>query len=375
MRIASSAIGMESAGSYRASKLTLRRFTVTEYSNGLTNSNYSLNSNAGSEEGQETEGSRRTGQSKTDAGEWYSRMNASMTKVSVKSSVGTTQENIRQITLKYIFNLLFSTEKSRFKDWMKDNGYSVQKETEEQTDSIKNQISGNIITTNVRMLGLTQETWVQETEEASFSTKGTVKTADGRELTFHINVGMSREFRQHYSEQLDIAAFKMCDPLVINLDTDAAELTDQTFYFDIDGDGRKDEISALSGRSGYLALDKNGDGVINDGNELFGAQSGNGFADLAKYDEDGNGWIDEGDSIWSKLKIWCKNEKGEDELYSLSDKEVGAICLQNAATNFTLKGANGQTQGAIRNTGIFLYENGNVGTIQHLDVAKYESRA
>ena len=40
--------------------------------------------------------------------------------------------------------------------------------------------------------------------------------------------------------------------------------------------------------SGYLALDKNGDGTINDGSELFGTRNGDGFADLAQYDEDGN---------------------------------------------------------------------------------------
>ena len=209
----------------------------------------------------------------------------------------------------------------------------------------------------------------------TFSTVGTVKTADGREINFNVNVGMSREFQQYYSEELDLASFKMCDPLVINLDTDVAELADQNFYFDIDADGEQDEIAQLSGGSGYLALDKNSDGTINDGNELFGTKSGNGFADLAKYDEDGNGWIDEGDAIWSKLKIWCKNENGEDVLYKLADKGVGAICLQNAATDFTLKGDSGQTKGAIRNTGIFLYENGNVGTVQHIDVAKYQKQA
>ena len=108
---------------------------------------------------------------------------------------------------------------------------------------------------------------------------------------------------------------------------------------------------------------------------MFGTSSGNGFADLAKYDEDGNGWIDENDAIWDKLKIWTKDENGNDVLYRLADKGVGAICLQNVSTDFTQKGASGQTLGAIRNTGVFLYENGNVGTVQHVDVAKYDKGA
>ena len=201
------------------------------------------------------------------------------------------------------------------------------------------------------------------------------RSSDGREINFNMNVGMSRSFRQTFREELELASFTMCDPLVINMDTDVAELSDQTFYFDIDGDGREDEISGLNPGSGYLALDKNGDGIINDGRELFGTASGNGFADLAGYDEDGNGWIDENDAIWQKLKIWTKDENGRDVLYGLAEKGVGAICLRNAATDFTLKGQDGDTRGAIRSSGIFLYENGNVGTVQHVDVAKYDRGA
>lgn len=108
---------------------------------------------------------------------------------------------------------------------------------------------------------------------------------------------------------------------------------------------------------------------------MFGTASGNGFADLAEYDEDGNGWIDENDTVWNKLKIWAKDENGKDVLYRLADKNVGAICLQNVATDFTQKSENSQTLGAIRKSGVFLYENGNVGTVQHVDVAKYYKEA
>ena len=41
--------------------------------------------------------------------------------------------------------------------------------------------------------------------------------------------------------------------------------------------------------------------------------TGDGFKDLAMYDEDGNGWIDENDEIFSKLLIWSKDENGNDE--------------------------------------------------------------
>ena len=129
--------------------------------------------------------------------------------------------------------------------------------------------------------------------------------------------------------------------------------------------------AARSKGSGYLALDKNGDGVINDGTELFGTVSGDGFADLAKYDSDGNGFIDEGDDIFFKLKIWTMDENGNEKLVSLKDKNVGAICLQNAATDFALTNNNNERKGMIRKTGFFLYEDGAVGSLQHVDVVKY----
>ncbi len=231
------------------------------------------------------------------------------------------------------------------------------------------------VTARLGVLNYNQTVIRTEAESISFSTEGTVQTSDGRSIHFNVNVGMSREFQQYYEHNMTMGTFSMCDPLVINLDTDLAQLSDQNFFFDIDGDGEKDQISRLGPGSGYLALDKNGDGIINDGNELFGTSSGNGFADLAEYDGDGNGWIDENDEVWSRLKIWCQDENGKDVLYTLAEKGVGAICLKNVSTDFTMKSQEGRTKGAVRSSGIFLYENGSAGTIQHVDMAKYSARA
>ena len=216
-----------------------------------------------------------------------------------------------------------------------------------------------------------QSTVFSENENTSFRTRGSVVTADGRQLSFGIELEMSRSFTEKYDTSSVEQSISYCDPLVINLNANIAEVSDQKFFFDIDSDGTKDSISQLSKNSGYLALDINQDGIINDGSELFGTKSGNGFKDLAKYDSDGDGWIDEDDEIWSKLLIWSKDEKGNDTLYHLTDKGVGAICLQNISTDFSLNSAEtNQVNAKIRNTGIFLYENGTVGTVQHLDLAK-----
>lgn len=214
--------------------------------------------------------------------------------------------------------------------------------------------------------------YYQEEETTNFATTGTVVTADGRELSFNLEASMSRSFTEAvYSRTQSLNSTVFCDPLVINLDTNIAEVSDQKFYFDIDADGHKEAISQLGPGSGFLALDKNGDGVINDGNELFGTQNGDGFADLAKYDSDGNGWIDEADDIFDKLVIWTKDANGNDVLCGLGKAGVGAIYLGNVNTEFSMNSKEDNTVNArVRKTGIFLYENGGTGTVQHVDFAK-----
>lgn len=263
-------------------------------------------------------------------------------------------QSIRQQCLQYLIRLLYGDKR---KDVQVDDTYLQPVTTGQQAA--------------IRRVNLTASYYHEEAEDTAFCTSGTVRTADGREISFGLELGMSRRFREETKIENITEIVDLTDPLVINLDGNIAGLSDQKFMFDIDADGEEESISYLQGGSGYLALDKNGDGVINDGSELFGTKSGDGFADLAEYDADGNGWIDENDPIFDKLLIWAKDENGKDELYTLKESGVGAICLQRAATDFSLNSQKDNTQnGQIRSTGIFLYENGNAGTMQQLDLAQ-----
>lgn len=211
--------------------------------------------------------------------------------------------------------------------------------------------------------------FVSESESTTFASSGMVKTQDGRSIDFNIEVSMSRAFTSQINT-LTTQNYIKTDPLVINLDTDIGSVTDQKFLFDLDSDGEEEEISFAGKGSGFLALDRNGDGRIGDGSELFGTKSGDGFKDLAAFDEDGNGWIDENDSIYSKLKVWTKDEDGNDYLINLKDADVGAIYLDNAHTQFSLKDGNNRLNGEIKKTGIYLHEStGAAGTLNHVDLA------
>jgi len=205
-----------------------------------------------------------------------------------------------------------------------------------------------------------------ESQSFQFNGVGNVKTADGRTIDFSLSLSMSRTFVKENNVSIK-AGDALRDPLVINYKAATASLTKSKISIDIDNDGDVDQISNLAKGSGFLALDKNGDGKIDNGGELFGTQSGNGFSDLAAYDSDKNNWIDENDPIFNKLRIWTVDEGGKSQLVALGQQGVGAIYLGNVATQFDLK-QGASTEGKIQRSGVFLNENGSAGTIQHVDL-------
>lgn len=279
-------------------------------------------------------------------------------------------KQIQEETLNYLLSILFG---ERYKPTQTITNLEENAETQEVTAGSANS-SENSNTSSDTISEHTGGRYYSyssyyEKEVTGFGAKGTVVTADGRNIDFNINVTMSRSFYESSATEINFGEAQLKDPLVINLDSNIASVSDQKFFFDIDADGSSEEISMLSSGSGYLALDRNEDGIINDGSELFGTSSGNGFSDLAEYDEDGNGWIDEADSIFDKLKVWCMDEDGVSQLFSLRESGVGAIYLGTENTEFSLNSDSNVTNAVIRQTGIFLYENGDVGTIQQMDLA------
>lgn len=358
MRIDSGTIGMESARTYSTvvAKGT-RSITATYVGDGLAGGMFGGLLNMGDNAADAEEG-QENAVNLEDITTHFKNLSG-MARVMPDRDEKNVTKTIKQQCVEFLMELLF-----RFRGERRGDIYGSQ-----------NYLTGTLPVNDMlpayRVSQLTSQTYFREEECTTFSTTGTVKTADGRELSFNLEFGMSRRFEAYYEETYVTAVRDYCDPLVINLDTNIAQVSDQKFFFDLDCDGTEDEISSLHSGSGFLALDLNEDGVINDGSELFGTKSGNGFADLAKYDSDSNGWIDEADPIWEKLLIWTKDEDGRDKLYHLSDLGVGAIGLTNVSTQFALNSQKDNSNNAmIRNTGIFLYENGTVSTIQHLDLAR-----
>lgn len=268
----------------------------------------------------------------------------------VRSARDDSSVTVVRMSLKDFFSLLIHRRQEDFERFMENFRSGMKMSTERKTIEVS---SSEV-----------------ETEDTVFSTVGKVTTADGRKIDFDMSLTMSRSYEKTSSMSVEVTTAELADPLVINFGTGSTELRDQTFRFDIDADGEVDNISMLGAACGFLAYDKNDDGKINDGSELFGAKSGNGFADLAIYDVDGNGWIDENDPIFDKLKIWSKDEDGRDVLVGLGVRGIGAIFLGNAPTEFSINDSNNQTLGVIRSSGVFLREDGSAGSVQQVDLAK-----
>jgi hypothetical protein len=141
------------------------------------------------------------------------------------------------------------------------------------------------------------------------------------------------------------------DPLVLDLDGDGIETTERDFegvHFDFNGDHFAELSGWVGADDGFLVLDRDGNGRIDDISELFGAPGGSGFAELRLVDEDATGLadgrIDANDVVFTRLQVWRDlNQDGvsqQGELFSLADlgivSMIDALALNVTAPSGTL---------------------------------------
>jgi hypothetical protein len=215
-------------------------------------------------------------------------------------------------------------------------------------------------------LRITTSHEIHEKEKMQYTSKGVVKTEDGRTIAFDLNLNMKRSFYEKRDSVLQIGG-QMQDPLVINLDGKGVAFGEDTLSLDLTLDGNPEIFRSLASGSGFLARDTNGNGTIDDGSELFGPSTGHGFSELATYDEDGNNWIDETDEIFKELKIWQVNPQGVKTLIGLKEAGVGAIFIGHVSSQYQIKEGS-ELLAKIRETGTYLKENGVAGVIHEIDL-------
>ena len=204
-----------------------------------------------------------------------------------------------------------------------------------------------------------------EKENVEIAVAGNVVAADGKTYDFNLSLSLGRSF---YETGISIKKeIQRKDPIILNLSGVFTGLSDKTIDFDIDADGESDKIHFVKEGSGFLVIDKNNDGRINDGTEVIGAKSNNAIEELSLYDDDKNGWIDEADNIFAKLSVWEKDATGKDIITTLKDRGIGAICLSSINSPFQIKNQD-QSYGEILDSGIFMFENGRASFFHKIDL-------
>ena len=208
----------------------------------------------------------------------------------------------------------------------------------------------------------------QEEETSLFNASGSVTLDSGETLDIDFSQFSQRSFYLENSLELQVGEVELTDPLVVNLQGGNLSLSDNKYQFDLDNDGETESINFASANSGFLALDRNNNGEIDNGSELFGALTGNGFSELAVFDEDNNGFIDSGDGVFSQLLFYQKDQQGNDKLSNISNLGIGALYLGHQATPFQVKDNDNELQAAVRSSGLFINDNGTVGSLQQIDL-------
>ena len=170
------------------------------------------------------------------------------------------------------------------------------------------------------------------------------------------------------------------DPLTLDLDGDGIEAIASNGHkgalFDHDKDGIRTATGWISKDDGLLIYDRNGDGVVNDGSELFGdntllkngERAANGYQALKELDDNGDGKVDTADSAFAHLRVWRDlNQDGisqEGELLTLEEAKVKALNLAHKNGNRDL--GNGNT---LAEEGTYTDSDGNEKQMGDLNLA------
>lgn len=205
---------------------------------------------------------------------------------------------------------------------------------------------------------------VHESELTEVAFQGQFATADGHMIAVDLHYRLEREYAAT-TVNAAAGATALRDPLILNFDGRGVQLDPQQTNFDLDSDGEAEAIATLAAGSAYLALDGDGNGTIDRGNELFGPSTNNGFAELARWDSDGNGFIDSGDPVFAQLRLFRPGAA----LQTLAERDVGAIFLGAVASAARLTDTGNQSLGQLRATSFYLTNSGSAGLAQELDLA------
>ncbi|MCC9620846.1 hypothetical protein LPB41_04000 [Thalassospira sp. MA62] len=189
-----------------------------------------------------------------------------------------------------------------------------------------------------------------ETRFSGAASNGSISISEFRASIQSVRIDLSQVFQQ--------------DPLILDLDGNGIDTTDLAdgVLFDIDGDGTAEQTAWVTGHDALLALDRNGDGIINDGTELFGDQNGavDGFAELAKYDDNQDGVINRQDNVFSSLVLLrtdgSQSTLAEEGIQSISLSMVTPVEQRLAGGDMIAQSSFSRDDGSMGKVGEVLFD-------------------
>ena len=133
---------------------------------------------------------------------------------------------------------------------------------------------------------------------------------------------------------ISVLPTNLTSPIILDLNGDGVQTLDMNATdgrFDLLNTGAAVRSGWISQGDAFLAIDSNGNGSIDDRNELFGGEVGEGFAKLASFDSNGDGQVDRNDARFNELRLWQDRDSDHQtdagELFSLTDAQIASLSV------------------------------------------------
>jgi hypothetical protein len=157
--------------------------------------------------------------------------------------------------------------------------------------------------------------------------------ATSTEATTGASASTTKVLTVHVSEE------EYSSPIAIDLNGDGVQtlsLQASTGRFDLLNTGNAIHSGWLSPEDGFLAIDSNGNGRIDDRSELFGGELGEGFAKLATFDTNADGLVTAQDARFSELLVW-RDRDGDHQTSADELSTLAAAGIASLDTRYTVR--------------------------------------
>ncbi|WP_281560197.1 hypothetical protein [Thalassomonas sp. RHCl1] len=217
------------------------------------------------------------------------------------------------------------------------------------------------------------EEWFTREQSLSYQMQGQFQLDDKQiSLSYEFNISSESTRYRRFATR----AGNLQDPLLVQFGNQSLGHIEGGQAFDINSDNTLDKLPIFSGDVGYLVFDQNANGRADDGSELFGPASGNGFHELAAFDSNQNGFIDQDDEHFDQLYLWQPKGESEGEAepgaqqrwLSLEDAGIAAINLSAIDTPYSFYDENDQVEAQMRRSSFAIGENGRGYGVHQVDV-------